>query len=282
MALSHDLMRERSLSLVAEVREHLLQLTRDAPGEAALFRRQLAELIYDGQESAATEAANGAALRRIQLYALRSWEEERSRLGERLRLGTAQLLANAAVELAASLPLLATDPDIVEQGLRSLEQELRAGLETLREILSGLESPQLMKELGLIGALEVYAQRLARQHAIQVITQFAARPPRLPPTIEIAIYRVVQEALRNAIEHGKATTIIVASERADGRWRFAVLDNGSGFDPEQLSSARGLVAMHEWVEAIGGRLDVCSQPGQGASVAITIDLSEIADERASA
>ncbi len=282
MALSHDLMRERSLSLVAEVREHLLQLTRDAPDEAALFRRQLAELIHDGQESAATEAANGMALRRIQLYALRSWEEERSRLGERLRLGTAQLLANAAVELAASLPLLATDPDIVEQGLRSLEQELRAGLETLREILSGLESPQLMKELGLIGALEVYAQRLARQHAIQVITQFAARPPRLPPTIEIAIYRVVQEALRNAIEHGKATTIIVASERADGRWRFAVLDNGSGFDPEQLSSARGLVAMHEWVEAIGGHLDVCSQPGQGASVAITIDLSEIADERASA
>ena len=184
MALSHDLMRERSLSLIAEVREHLLHLTRDAPDEATFFRRQLAGLIHDGQGMAAPDAANEAALRRIQLYALRSWEEERSRLGERLRLGTAQLLANAAVELAASLPLLATDPNIVEQGLRSLEQELRAGLEALREILSGLESPQLMKELGLIGALEVYAQRLARQHAIQVITQFAARPPRLPPTIE--------------------------------------------------------------------------------------------------
>lgn len=282
MVPPHDLMRERSLSLVAEVREHLLQLTRDAPAEAALFRRQLAELIHDGQESAATDAANGAALRKIQLYALRGWEEERSRLGERLRLGTAQLLANAAVELAASLPLLATDPDIVEQGLRSLEQELRAGLETLREILSGLESPQLMKELGVIGALEVYAQRLARQHAVQVITHFAARPPRLPPTIEIAIYRVIQEALRNAIEHGKATTITVASERTDGQWRFAVLDNGSGFDPGQLLSARGLVAMHEWVEAIGGHLDVCSQPGQGTTVAITIDLGEIADEQVNA
>jgi len=282
MALSHDLMRERSLSLIAEVREHLLHLTRDAPDEATFFRRQLAGLIHDGQGMAAPDAANEAALRRIQLYALRSWEEERSRLGERLRLGTAQLLVNAAVELAASLPLLATDPNIVEQGLRSLEQELRAGLEALREILSGLESPQLMKELGLIGALEVYAQRLARQHAIQVITQFAARPPRLPPTIEIAIYRVIQEALRNAIEHGQAATITVVSERVDGRWRFAVLDNGSGFDPEQLSSARGLVAMHEWVEAIGGHLDVCSQPGQGTSVAITIDLSEIADERTEA
>jgi two-component system sensor histidine kinase DegS len=271
MHLPEGIASQHSLALIAEIHDHLTRLQREDSGELALFRQSLADLLRDETNASVLESRFDHELRKIRLHALRNREEERARLAEQLRAGPGELLANAVVELVACLPLLDIDVKLVRRGLQALEEELRAGLDKLRQILSELEPPQLMKELGLMDSLQAYTQRLAKQSGITVEFHFPAQAPRFPPTMEIGIYRVVQGALRNAIEHGQASTVVLIVEQKNGGWRFAVQDDGSGFDPLYLSHASGLVNMYEWANAFGGTLEVQSKPGHGTTVVLTVD-----------
>ncbi len=275
MHLSEGMASQRSLALIAEIHDHLLRLQREDSRELTLFRQSLMDLLRDEASPSVPESRSDHELRKVQLHALRNREEERTRLAEQLRAGPGQLLANAAVELAACLPLLDTDVELVRQGLRALKEELRAGLDKLRWILSELEPPQLMEELGLINSLQVYTQRLAKQSGIVVESHFPVRLPRFPSTMETGIYRVVQEALRNAIEHGQARTVVLSVEPKNGGWQFAVQDDGLGFDPLYLSHASGLINMYEWAQAFGGTLEVKSKPGHGTTVVLTVNIGSV-------
>jgi two-component system sensor histidine kinase DegS len=268
----------RSTDLVVEVKDYLEQLQRENPSEADLFRQKMSTLLQDQRDNGDEEGQSGLDTHKTQLHLFRNWEEERARLGGRLRRGPAQLLANAAVELAACLPLLNSDTDLVSRGLSALEQELRAGIDEMRSILSGLEPPQMMKEMGLLSGLHLYSQRIARQYSITVETLFSTRTLRFSPTVEIGIYRVLQEAMSNAAQHSQASKIMLTVERQSPGWRFAVQDDGSGFEPDCLSHARGLVHMYEWAEAIGGELEVQSKLGYGTTVTLTVDLAAFEDE----
>ncbi len=270
---------QRSFALIAEVRDHLARLQSESPADAKDFRHRLMELLYEQDVTSTAQGRYSQELRKTRLHALRCREEERAHLAERLRAGPGQLLANAVAELAACLPLLETDPEFVRRGLQSLAEELRDGLDELRWILSELEPPQLMRELGLMDSLQLYAERLGRQNGIAVETRFPEQVPRFPPTMEVGIYRIVQEALRNAVRHGQASSLLVAIERQDDTWRFIVQDDGEGFDPEQLSYARGLVNMYEWARAFGSALEVQSKPGEGTRVILSIDPSALQIDR---
>ncbi len=280
MAFPEEVVFQDSLNLIAEVRDHLTRLQRENPAEAAFFQRGLLELLHEEVNAPVSEEKFDQELRKTQLHALRHWEEERSRLGEQLRAGPGQLLANAAVELAACMTLLDTDIELVRHGLQALEQELREGLEHLRSILSALEPPQLLKELGLLNTLLAYAQRVAKQNNVTVQTHFPTRAPRFSSTVELGIYRVMQEALRNAVEHSgtKVIDLTVEQQKSDGQWQFIVRDEGIGFEPAHLSQTRGLVNMYEWARAFGGDLDIQSKPGYGTTVRLTISASEIAGD----
>ena len=92
--------------------------------------------------------------------------------------------------------------------------------------------------------------------------------PDLPPELELACFRLVQEALNNAAKHADARAVAVALRMADGGLSIAVTDDGRGFDPGSIegSDRLGLRQMRERMAALGGRLTLLSQPGEGTEV----------------
>ena len=157
---------------------------------------------------------------------MRRQEQIQERIAASLK-STGQLLANAAVELAACRLLLRNEPLTVEKGLISLENELRASLEELRWLLSDLQTPPLLQELGLAATLTRYAQRFSDHYGIRVSINSAISLPRLPVTVELAIFRIIQEGLRNVARHARTGHALLALR---ARFRTGRLGGCQRFD----------------------------------------------------
>ncbi len=200
-------------------------------------------------------------------------EEERYRLARYLQEGPAQLFANAAVEIETSLRLLENEPESARAGLASLASELRRALADLRDVIAGLQPP-LLAELGMVPSLEHYAQEFSRRAGIATALESCQDlGRRLPATMEIAIFRIVQEALENVRTHARATQATIHLDSSPERLIVTIADNGQGFGPnDALGEKRrlGLVAMSDHAELLGGQLQVFSQPAHGVRVVLTI------------
>jgi len=96
------------------------------------------------------------------------------------------------------------------------------------------------------------------------------QPTRLEPELEATIYRLVQEALNNAVTHADASRIRVDVIEDAGTVTIHVGDDGAGFDPAQRTSGFGLVGMRERVELVGGSIETASEPGAGTDVRATV------------
>jgi len=106
----------------------------------------------------------------------------------------------------------------------------------------------------------------------------------LPPSMEIALFRVVQEAITNTARHARAENVMVAVEFGDGTLMIEVEDDGVGFDPEALARSAdsaqglGLSGMRERVSLLGGTLSLWSEPGSGTRILVEVPLpQEVAD-----
>jgi signal transduction histidine kinase len=105
-----------------------------------------------------------------------------------------------------------------------------------------------------------------------VRAEFPTAIPRLDEEIELAVYRIAQEALANAARHAAARTIVLTLAVDARRLRLVVRDDGRGFDLAAPSDALGLVSMRERALALGGRLEVTSAPGEGTVVRLECPL----------
>lgn len=142
--------------------------------------------------------------------------------------------------------------------------------------------PTILDDLGLEAALSSFAREWARRHAHQIkavftSSGFASINGRLPFDIEVAIYRVVQEALTNASRHSNARIVSIILERDKSQVRVTVEDDGVGFDVEKLMSGPaesqlGLMGMQERVQLVGGEFKIDS--GAGTTIVVTIPLSK--------
>jgi signal transduction histidine kinase len=181
-----------------------------------------------------------------------SADEERRRLERDLHDGAQQHLL--AVGLA--LQLLHEnrgDPELLHQA----EEELQTALRELRDLARGIH-PAILSERGLAAAVGSLADRAP----IKVLTD--VQDERYPPPVETAAYFVVSEALANVAKHANAHSATVSIDRQDGRLVIEVRDDGrGGADPTVGSGLRGL---SDRVGAVGGRLDLRSQAGQGTTV----------------
>jgi signal transduction histidine kinase len=92
----------------------------------------------------------------------------------------------------------------------------------------------------------------------------------LDEELETGVYRIVQEALTNAVNHGNATRAVVELIEEQRRINVLVRDNGAGFDPNSATRGFGLLGMHERVELLGGELQVESAPGHGTNIAVVL------------
>jgi PAS domain S-box-containing protein len=215
--------------------------------------------------------ALGNAEAREQLAASRAriveaGDKERRRLERNLHDGAQQRLVSLSLTLRMAESRLAADGDAQTRALLSrANAELADALEELRELARGIH-PAVLTDRGLVPALEMLAHRASVPVALS-----ADLDARLPDTVEAAAYYIVAEALTNASRHARASRVEVSVRRVDGSALVEVADDGvGGADPRAGSGLRGL---GDRVEALGGRLEVHSPPGQGTALRARIPFA---------
>jgi len=136
----------------------------------------------------------------------------------------------------------------------------------LHGVIFALRPPDL-DDLGVVAAIERYVQQINRT-GLPCQLEVIGEQRRLSPEARLGVYRIVQEALHNALRHAHADEALVKMEWLDDRLRVTIRDNGSGFDPEQAPSptSLGLLSMRERAAAIGATLDIASRLGTGTAI----------------
>ena len=152
-----------------------------------------------------------------------------------------------------------------------LAEIIQRSLDDVRRISRELR-PEALDELGLVNALIALCSRVTEQSGIRVHRRLEGSLPELSPEIELAIYRIAQEALTNAMRHSKATEVSVCLARAMGGLVLKVSDNGQGL-PEHIIEGGGLTGMRERAMLIGADLTIESAPGAGVEVTLRLGLN---------
>jgi two-component system sensor histidine kinase DegS len=188
--------------------------------------------------------------------------------------GAGQVLANALLEVEYALPLIQKNPEVAQAGLNALRQELRDGLAELKEYVAELQPP-LLQEMGLGPSIQQYVHTFGERTGIRAecggCEQFHER---YPSTIEVSLFRILQEALTNVVTHAKATEVSVQLERQSNQIQVVVEDNGRGFTVQGTALPKkrqlGIIAMRDRAELLGGQMQLFSEAGRGVRVVVTI------------
>ncbi len=202
-------------------------------------------------------------------------EDERKRIARELHDSTSQALTSLLVGLKG----LAGQCDHAEVQQRA--EELRAvTAQTLDEVhaLARQLRPSVLDDLGLPAALERYGVDWQRRYQVPVDLAVNGLDQRLPPAVETALYRIVQESLSNVARHAHAQTVSVLVERRNDAVRAIIEDDGQGFDPAVAGRAEqrlGLYGIRERAELLGGTLTIESHAGHGSSLFIEIPLPAV-------
>jgi two-component system sensor histidine kinase DegS len=211
---------------------------------------------------------------------LGSLEAERERLYRDVHDGPAQVLANAIFEVEYLERIAERAPAEVRQTLKTelsnLKGQFRGSLDSVRAMIYDLRPPELT-ELGLAEAIRNYASEWETRCGIKVASQLDLKDTGLSPMEELAVYRVMQEALQNVHKHAHASAVGMAWSRANDNWVLHVTDDGMGFDLVKAARHKksvGLLSMRERAELIGGTLQIQSTPGKGTAVTLLLPVEK--------
>jgi signal transduction histidine kinase len=201
-------------------------------------------------------------------------EDERNRLARNLHDELGALLTSAKLDAARIRSRLAgTAPEALER-LAHLVGTLNSSIALGRRIIEDLR-PSTLANLGLVATLEILARDFASASGLQVHCQL--QPVALEPKVELAIYRVVQEAITNISKYAGANQVWITLGVHEGQAEVSVRDDGVGFDTTaRRSSTYGLAGMRVRVEAEGGTLTLKSTPQQGTLIQVRLPQSALA------
>jgi signal transduction histidine kinase len=199
-------------------------------------------------------------------------EEERRRLRRDLHDGFGPQLASLAMKAEAARDLLAADPARSEALLEDVIAQTQEAVTDVRRLVYGLRPPAL-DDLGLIGALRAQAAHgYHDEPSVTIEVPDELRP--LPAAVEVATYRIVQEALTNATRHAQARrcAVRIVPDEEMNALRLEVTDDGRGI-PEDRSAGVGLSSMRERAEELGGSCKVETLPKGGTRVEAVLPLA---------
>ena len=199
--------------------------------------------------------------------------EERNRLARELHDSISQTLFSLALTADAAAAMVRTDPDGAVRELERVQQMSKESLVELRALIFQLRPPALEEE-GLTTTLAKHLDLLSRAHGIEARLE-ADGIPRWDPVREGEVFRIVQEAVNNAVRHARADVVTVRLAVDGGRLIVAVVDDGVGFDPaaRSLRARRlGLTSMAERARGLDGALAIESGPGAGTTVRLEVPL----------
>jgi len=196
----------------------------------------------------------------------RSRQEERRRLRADLHDGLGPTLTGIAFQADAVVNLVVSDPGRAQELSQQIRDRVTGAIDEVRRLISQLR-PVALDELGLIGALREQAQLLSRRSdgtSLEITVRARSPLPGIPPEVEVAAYRIVTEALTNAVRHSRAARIDVdvALTGEPVELLLAVQDDDSR-PGEQWQSGVGLESMHERVAELGGTVRAGPTPQGG-------------------
>jgi two-component system sensor histidine kinase UhpB len=203
-------------------------------------------------------------------------ENERRSLARELHDDTLQALI--AINQRIQLANLKTDPSQSQASLEEVEKLVQQTMVNLRRMVRGLR-PIYLEDLGLVASLGMLASEVQQTNGLPVQMTSNGAECRLAPDVEMALYRMAQEALSNVVRHAQASQAWLELEFREDQLQLTVRDDGQGFvvPPTPDRYARqghyGLLGLYERAELIGARLSIRSKPGQGTTVTVRRNAS---------
>jgi signal transduction histidine kinase len=197
-------------------------------------------------------------------------EEERRRLRRDLHDGLGPQLASLTLTVGAARELLRHDPEAADRLLQELARHTQTAITDIRRLVYALRPPAL-DDLGLVPALREQAAQYS-QAGLQVTISAPDQLPPLAAAVEVATYRIVQEALTNVVRHARARTCAVSISLMPGdSLDVQVRDDGVGL-PVDGRAGVGLTSMRERAAELGGTFEITSVPGKGTCVRAGLPL----------
>lgn len=201
-------------------------------------------------------------------------EAERRQLSRELHDRVGQNLTALSINLDMLNTTLAEEGNVEQRArLNDSSALLESTVDSIENVMAELRPPML-DDYGLLPALHWYAKDFSRRTEIEVAVHGNEGADRLPPEMEIALFRIAQEALTNVAKHARAAHIDVVLDDSDNRCVMTITDDGIGIrTPERDAAQRpglGMVTMRERTQAVGGRFSVRAMAGGGTQIGISI------------
>ena len=197
--------------------------------------------------------------------------EERNRLARELHDAMTQNLFSLSLTAEAAGSLVRTDAARAEAEIDHVRRLARETQAELRSLIFELRPPRLEAD-GLLATVGKDLEVLGRAHGLKADLRVHGTPE-LASTVEVELYRIVQEALNNAVRHARAESVAVDVDATDGTVTITVRDDGVGFDPAARAIRErrlGLTSMRERAEALGGTLTIETAPRSGTTVRVEV------------
>jgi len=224
-------------------------------------------------ELARREQLRGELLEKV----ITAQEDERKRIARDLHDDTSQSLSALIYSLEALEAQCPNSP--VRDALATMRQRVTQILDGIHKLIFDLR-PSMLDHLGLFVALRWYAETHLQPLGMRVHLEERGTMRRLPPQMETALFRVVQEAVNNIARHSGARNVRLNFDCSNGVVQIDVEDDGIGFDLSEIARTRdsrrglGLVGMQERVGLLGGKISILSDPGHGTHISIRVPLEE--------
>lgn len=212
-------------------------------------------------------------LRTLTAQVVESADQERAWIARELHDGTAQSLA--ALDMLLSATADESDLDKARERLASMRVIVREALEEVRALCHDVH-PRVLDDLGLQAALVSLVRRAQERTEAELVCTTSGLDT-LGHEVSSVSYRIVQEAVHNALKHGEPTAIRVQVDRRGDHVEVQVVDDGRGFDLETTANGLGLFVMDERASLVDGTFSVQSRPGEGTTVRAVLPVGEPAD-----
>jgi signal transduction histidine kinase len=197
-------------------------------------------------------------------------EEERRRLRRDLHDGLGPALASITLKLDAARNLLSRDPSAADALLVDLKKQTQAAVSDIRRLVYDLRPPSL-DELGLIQALREQAEQY-NYNNLRITLESPEPLPPLPAAVEVATYRIVQEAMTNVVRHSEANNCTIRFT-FDQDLDIEICDDGRGISEEQRAGV-GLTSIRERVSELGGLCEIEARPGGGTRLHVRLPITK--------
>lgn len=260
---------------IGEVQAEFNEMVKGLSDARDMLLRQQSELEKlngDNARLLVELTAQSESLRQLLHRAVTAQEGERQRLARELHDETGQALTAIVLQLKALQD--ETDPEVISDRINGLRYLASQTLEEIRRLSIDLR-PAALDDLGLVPAMRRFIEGCAERNGIAIEFNTGSSLGRLPPDMEIVLYRVVQEGLTNVIRHAHAHQAQVTLEHVGQMVILTIADDGAGIDSTQKNGGGlGLAGMRERATMAGGNLQVFSAPQTGTRIVIHLPLQE--------